>query len=114
MIVWLVRRDHLHGRYAMWWLGVAVAFAVFGVFPQLADVLASGLGIAYPPILIVLAGIGALVIKMVTMDIERTKGQVRINRLAQRLAMLEAELAERNKGKNKKEAPGVEDRHESL
>ncbi|MEQ8956363.1 MAG: DUF2304 domain-containing protein [Coleofasciculus sp. C2-GNP5-27] len=91
-IIWLVRRDHLHGRYALWWLLVACAFAIIGVVPQLIDSIASFLGINYPPILIVILGFVFVVLKMITMDIERSKAQVKLHRLAQRLAIHEAEL----------------------
>lgn len=100
-IIWLVRRDHLHGKYALWWLLIAAAFATLGLFPRLVDAVALSLGISYPPILIVLLGIGFLVLKMVTMDIERSKGQIRLHRLAQRLAILEAELESERSSKSK-------------
>lgn len=97
LIIWLVRRDHLHGKYALWWLIIALAFAILGFAPKLVDAVAVMLGIGYPPILIVLLGFGFVVLKLVTMDIERSKGQVKIQRLAQRLAILEAELENGNK-----------------
>lgn len=96
-ILWLVRRDHLHGRFAIWWLGVAAAVAVLGFFPRLTDWLAVKLGIGYPPILAVVVGIGLLVLKIIAMDIEHSRSEVKIQRLTQRLAMLEAELLERDK-----------------
>ena len=104
LIVWLVRRDHLHGKYALWWVFIAMGFAGIGIAPRLVDALAGTLGISYPPILVVLLGMSVLTLKLVTMDIERSKGQVKINRLAQRMAMLEAELnelKEKNKNANK-------------
>lgn len=87
-----MRRDHLHGKYALWWLSVAVAFALLGVGPGLVDSLALRLGISYPPILVVILGFVFLILKMVTMDIERSKNQVKLHRLAQRMAIYEAEL----------------------
>ena len=33
-ILFLVRRDHLHGPYALWWFAVAAATFVLGVFPN--------------------------------------------------------------------------------
>ena len=93
-IIWLVRRDHLHGKYALWWLSVAVAFALLGLGPELVDAIATQLGISYPPILVVILGFVFLILKMVTMDIERSKNQVKLHRLAQRMAMYEAELSQ--------------------
>ena len=104
-ILWLVRRDHLHGRFAIWWLSVATAVAVLGFFPRLSDWLAVKLGIGYPPILAVVAGIGFLVLKIIAMDIEHSKSEVKIQRLTQRLGMLESELMEQNK-QNRNDSAG--------
>lgn len=91
MILFLMRRDHLHGPYALWWIGVAVMVAILGLFPRLFDAIAAWLGIAYPPILAVVLGFGLVLIKMLTMDLDRSRQERRIRRLAQRLAMLEAQ-----------------------
>jgi len=96
-----VRRDHLHGKYALWWIFVAVGFAVLGFIPKFVDSVGVFLGISYPPILVVILGGGFIVIKMVTMDVERSREMVKLQRLAQRLAMLEGMLEEsRNHIKN--------------
>lgn len=99
-ILWLVRRDHLHGRFAIWWLSVASICALLGLFPQTIDWVAVRLGISYPPILAVVLGIGFIVLKMITMDIDRSRNETKIHRLAQRLAMLEGELLDRKKPGN--------------
>ncbi|NCA71015.1 MAG: DUF2304 domain-containing protein [Sphingobacteriia bacterium] len=90
LILWLVRRDHLHGSYALWWVGAAGAIVLLGAWPRLFDVLASYLGIGYPPILALVLGFALMLIKMLTMDVERSRQEQRIRRLAQRLAILEA------------------------
>ncbi|MDS4019754.1 MAG: DUF2304 domain-containing protein [Candidatus Competibacter sp.] len=90
VILFLVRRDHLHGPYAIWWIGVAVTVSMLGFFPRLFDYLASLLGIGYPPILAVVLGFGLLLLKILTMDLDRSRQERLIRRLAQRLAMLEA------------------------
>lgn len=95
-ILWLVRRDHLHGRFAIWWISVGIGCAVLGLFPQIIDLVAIKLGISYPPILAVILGIGVLVLKIITMDIDRSKNEVKIHRLAQKLAMLEGKLLKDN------------------
>lgn len=95
IILWLVRRDHLHGPYAIWWISVAAAVLLLGFWPRLFDVIAGSLGVSYPPILAVVLGFGLLLIKMLTMDLERSRQEQKIRRLAQRLAMLEAECLAR-------------------
>ena len=90
-ILFLVRRDHLHGPYAVWWLGVAVIAMLLGLFPQITNWLAIRTGVGYPPILAIVLGFGLLLIKMLTMDLERSRQERQIRRLAQRLALLEAQ-----------------------
>lgn len=90
-ILWLVRKDLLHTRYSIWWLIVAGASALFGGFPSVVDGVASRLGVTYPPILLVIVGMGLLLIKMLTMDVERSDQERRLRILIQRLAILEGE-----------------------
>ena len=90
-ILFLVRRDRLHGPYAIWWIGTATTVALLGLFPRLFDVLALKMGVSYPPVLAILLGFGLLLLKMLTMDLDRSRQERLIRRLAQRLAMLEAQ-----------------------
>ena len=55
-ILFLVRRDHLHGPYALWWLGVAAATFVLGVFPKVVAWLGRETGIVYAPVLPIIRG----------------------------------------------------------
>ncbi len=92
LILYLVRRDHLHTRYALWWLPTAFAIAVLGVFPRIADLIAALLGVHYPPVIPVFAGFLAITIKILMMDIERSRNEVKLARLVQRVALLEERL----------------------
>ena len=93
-IVILIRRDHLHVRYGLWWTGAAVAFALLGLFPAFFDNFAKYLGIAYPPMLALTLAVAILVIKILVMDIERSQNAIRMQRLIQRIALLESDLRE--------------------
>jgi len=93
-IVILIRRDHLHVRYGLWWTAAAVGFALLGLFPASFDAIARYLGIAYPPILALTIAVAILVIKILVMDIERSRNAIRLNRLIQRIALLESDLRE--------------------
>ena len=93
VILLLVRRAHLHGPHALWWLGLAAAIILLGTWPRLTDLIAPYLGVSYPPIVAVLLGLGLMLLKMMSMDLHRSRQEQRIRCLAQRLAMLEAELA---------------------
>jgi len=92
LIFYLVRRDHLHTRYALWWVPVAMVMAILGVFPQLVDWIGRTLGISYPPVIPLLLGLVAMVVKILVMDIERSRNEVKLTRLVQRVAILEERL----------------------
>lgn len=91
-IVWLVRRSRLHPALACWWVIVAVAVAGVGIFPKAVDWVAMRLGVGYPPTLAGLVGVAVLLLKVLKTDIERTKDRHKLRLLAQRVAILEAEL----------------------
>jgi len=92
LIIVLVRRDRLHVTHGMGWIIVAVGFAFLGFAPSIVDKLAQNLGVDYPPVLALTLGISILVVKILLMDIERSRIETRNQRLIQRVAMLEADL----------------------
>jgi hypothetical protein len=97
-ILYLVRRDHLHGSYALWWLAIAAAILLLGVFPPVIDWLGRITAINYPPILPIIIGIGMILIRMLKMDIDRSERERQIRRLTQKLAILEQELGQLRHG----------------
>jgi hypothetical protein len=94
IIFWLIRRDHMVSKDGIRWLLLAGFIMVYGAFPKLNDLLGEVLGISYPPIIPVLLGLGAILIKLLINDTQRVKTQVDIERMIQRMAMLEAELVQ--------------------
>ncbi|MFH1243625.1 MAG: DUF2304 domain-containing protein [Pseudomonadota bacterium] len=91
IILLLVRKDLMHSRYSLWWLLMALAIAVFGCFPRLVDRIAYKLGVHYGPVLLIVVGMALILIKMLTMDVERSDQERRLRLLTQRLAILEGE-----------------------
>lgn len=91
VILVLVRRDHLRLNLGLFWIGAAVAAALFGAWPGLIDHVAMALGIAYPPALLLLCAIIVLVIKSLQSDIELTRTERQLRRVNQRLALYEAD-----------------------
>lgn len=91
-ILWLVRGDRLHGSYALWWLLVAIGSLVVGFFPRLVDWLGIKLGVNYPPMLLVLVAIVAILLKLLGVDIDVTRRERRMRRLLQKVAILELEI----------------------
>lgn len=91
-ILYLVRRDHLHGAYAVWWLLVAAGVLAFGFYPRIVDRLSGLFGVHYPPMLLVLLVLAALLLKLVYVDIDASRRERRLRRAIQRLAIVELEL----------------------
>ncbi len=91
-ILYLVRRDHLHGSFALWWLAVAAAILVLGLFPPVIDWLGKLTGIYYPPVLPIVIGIGMILIRLLKMDVDRSRTERQLRRLTQKMAILEQEL----------------------
>ncbi|WP_448552137.1 DUF2304 domain-containing protein [Thalassotalea montiporae] len=94
VIYWLVRRDHLAPKQAVRWVLVALTIFVLGAFPGLIDKFGHAMGIAYPPVIPLILGICAALLKILLMDIERNKMNITQSRLVQKLAILEAEVDE--------------------
>ena len=92
LIIFLIRKDRLHAHHGLGWIIVALGFALLGFSPGIIDWLAKILGIGYPPVLALTLAFSLLVLKILLMDIERSRLESRNLRLVQRVAMLEADL----------------------
>jgi hypothetical protein len=97
-ILYLVRRDHLHGPYALGWLALAAGVILIAAFPRIIDRIGNVVGIYYPPILVCLVAIAALLIKSLISDLERSRQERSLRRLSQKLAILENEMAQLRNG----------------
>jgi len=102
-IFYLVRRDHLHGPFALWWLGVAVATVVLGVFPTVVVWLGRVTGIGYAPVLPIIVGLSMILLRLLKMDIDRSRHERQLRRLTQKLAILEEEIIRLRQGKSIRE-----------
>jgi hypothetical protein len=91
-IFWLVRRNHLHPRIAIWWILMAVVVAVVGSSPKLVDWVAIQLGISYSPTLVNIVALGVILIKILRTDITRTKDHQKMQVLAQEIAIYKERL----------------------
>ena len=94
--LYLLRKDHLHIGHGIGW-GLAIfIFAFLGSAPWIVDGIAASLGVGYPPIIAVMIAFGAITLKLLLMDIARTKMEIRQQRMVQKLAILEGDLREIN------------------
>lgn len=91
-IFYLVRRNHLHGPYAAGWLALAAVIIVVSIWPRSIDWASQLVGIYYPPILVCMLAIAALLLKSLVGDLERSQQERSLRRLSQKLAILEHEL----------------------
>ena len=96
VILLLIRRDILHVKRSLWWIGIAALIVVMGFFPVTIDKFGILLGVNYPPVLILTLGIGFILIKILSMDLERSRQERMLRRLTQRMAILEGMLSEVN------------------
>lgn len=94
LILWLIRRDRLPVRHSLWWLTCSFLILVFGLFPPAIDRLAELTGVAYPPSLLFVMAILALLIKLLLEDLEVSSTRRRLLRLAQKSAILEQQVRE--------------------
>ena len=93
-ILYLIRRDKLSVNYSLWWGILAFGLIVFGVVPSLIDFIGKKIGIYYPPIFLVILAICLIFVKLLFMDIHRSKHEQQIRILTQRLALYEKEKEE--------------------
>lgn len=92
-ILFLIKKHSFYVRYTFWWISICAAILLFSIFPKLSDIIVGSFGISYPPSFFFFAAILMLFVKILFMDIERSKQEIRIRRLVQRLGMVEASLA---------------------
>lgn len=89
LILFLVRRDHLHLRHGLFWIAVAVAAALLGIWPVIIDLLANKAGVTYSPSFLLLCTTIMLIVKSLLTDIANTRIERQVKRLNQRIALFE-------------------------
>ena len=94
LILLLIRRDQLEAGVGVAWIIVAAGFCLLGFAPFLVDSLARLLNVAHAPSLAFSLALGAITLKLVYDDVQRSKSQITNKRLVQRLAILETRLRE--------------------
>lgn len=107
-IIYFIRKDRLLVRHGMGWIFVAACLIILGLFPGLIDRAALWVGVAYPPTLAMILGFAALILKALISDIEVSRSEVRLTRLVQRVASLEADIR-KLESMNQRSRPGNTD-----
>jgi len=99
ILIILTRRAKLHTAHLFWWFFIIICILILSFFPTIVDKIGLIFGIGYPPIIVCILGLGAILIKILTMDIYITQNEIRYKKLAQKLAILEKELKNYNSKK---------------
>lgn len=94
VIMLLVRRRHLRGKYGLLWLAVGFALVPLAILPNFVDDLAKRLGVFYPPTIILLAATGLLTLLSMHYSWELSRLEERSRTLAEEVALLRTELDE--------------------
>ena len=92
LILLLIRRDQLEASVGVAWILIAAGFCLLGFAPFLVDSLARLLNVAHAPSLAFSLALGAITLKLVYDDVQRSKARITNKRMVQRLAILEARL----------------------
>lgn len=91
----LLRRGHLRAKYAMLWIPVVTAMAVFSIVPGLLDDVARAIGIAYPPALLFMLSITLLLMISMHFSWELSRIEERMRILAEVVALRDADEPQR-------------------
>ena len=94
LIFYAIRRDRLLVRHGLGWVVAAAALVVTGIYPKVVDTIAVYLGVGYPPTLAFVVAFAVIIIKILAVDIELSNSEVRITRITQHVAMLEATISD--------------------
>ena len=92
LIIYLIRRDSLSANYVIWWFLVAAGLIFVGFFPQVVNYFGRTLGVGYPPVILIVISWCMVLIKLLFMDIDRSRQQRKIKVLTQRLAIYEQKM----------------------
>lgn len=72
---------------------------ILGTFPSLVIWLGKLTGINYAPVLPIIIGLGLVLLRLLKLDIDRSRQERRMRRLTQKLAILEQEIEQLRHGR---------------
>ncbi len=94
LILEMVRRRQVAENYALLWLLTAVALFILSLWRELLDVLASIMGIFYPPAALFVIGFGFFLLILLQFSVIITQLSRKNKELAQQLGILSWKLNE--------------------
>lgn len=90
VVVEMVRRRYLRGRYAVVWVMLGSAAATFALFPNVLGIAARAAGVEVPLNLLLFLGSMAMLIMLMQLSAEAGRLQERTRVLAEEVALLRA------------------------
>jgi hypothetical protein len=99
-IIRLIVRGRLREEYAIIWIICTLALLVLSLWRSGLETISLALGVYYPPSLLFLFAIGAIVCFLVHLSVVNSKMQHNIRELTQDLALLRYELNALKKSQN--------------
>lgn len=93
----LIRRKSIKEAYAILWLFFAVGFIILSIWKSGLDYLAAVFGIYYPPALLFLFMIIAIILILIQFSIVVSGQNEKIKRLTQEIGLLKEKLEEESK-----------------
>ncbi len=89
----LVRRRKLSERYALLWMSAALALLLLAAWQRLLYLVSRAVGIYYPPTTFLVIAFGFALMLLLNFSIASSRLSAETRTLAQRVALLEMELA---------------------
>lgn len=93
----LITKGKLREEYSFIWIASTALLLLFSIWRNGLDVIAKLLGIYYPPALVFMAAIFAIIIFLVHLSVINSKQHDQIKTLAQELALLKKQIDEQSK-----------------
>ena len=95
VVIELLRRRHLRERHAIWWIIAGILALIAGVFPSTLVWVSQLVGVEVPTNLVFFVSIAILFLVCLQHSSELTKLESKTRTLAERVAIIELELRER-------------------
>ncbi|HNX75633.1 MAG TPA: DUF2304 domain-containing protein [Candidatus Rifleibacterium sp.] len=100
-VIELIRRKQIKEAYALLWLIFGTVFVVFSIWKKGLDFIASLVGVYYPPALLFLVMMVAIVLILIQFSVVISRNNDKVKNLAQEIALLKKQIEDENKPGNK-------------
>jgi hypothetical protein len=100
LVVELLRRRHLRGKYAVLWLGLSLVSLAFAAAPRLLEVLSSAAGVQTPANFLFFVAILTMLAVIMQLSYESGVTEEETRTLAEEVALLRLELERVERAQN--------------